>query len=65
MREIKNLSLSDLKAALDFSREHLQEMKDKAEREAIGVDRIPAYKETLALENKLYHELLNRVILLK
>lgn len=62
---IKELSLADLKASLDFTKLFLKEMKEKAKDENIKISEIGAYKETIELEEKLYSELLNRVRFLK
>jgi len=57
--EIENLSIADLKAALDFVTEDLKELEKKAEKEKISPDKIPAYSEVKKVENDLYHRLLN------
>lgn len=57
--EIENLSIADLKAALDFVTEELKEMLKKAENEKIDPSTISAYNEVKEIENKLYHRLLN------
>lgn len=57
---INELSISDLKAAFDFVTIDLHDLKEKAKKERVGVEQIPAYAEVKAIENKLYNELLNR-----
>lgn len=62
---IKDLTISDLKSALDFTRSFIEEMKIKAKEEKIKVYEIAAYQETIQLEEKLYSELSNKVRLLQ
>jgi len=57
----KTMSIADLKAALDFSREVIADFKKKAKDNNITVEEIPAYSEWAEDENKLYHELFNRL----
>ncbi|WP_185249143.1 hypothetical protein [Chryseobacterium bernardetii] len=61
MKKISDLSIADLKAAWDFVKMDLEEMKEKAKKENISTDRMGAYKELVELEDHLYHELLNRI----
>lgn len=63
--KINELSISDLKASLDFAKLFLKEMKKKAKKENIRVEEIGAYSETIELEDKLYTELMNKVRFLK
>nr|WP_315162830.1 hypothetical protein [uncultured Flavobacterium sp.] len=62
---IKDLSISDLKSALDFTRSFIEEMKIKAKEEKIKIYEIGAYQETVQLEEKLYSELSKKVRFLK
>lgn len=62
---IKELSIADLKASLDFTKLFLKHMKKKAKQEKIKISEIGAYQETIELEDKLYTELLNKVRFLK
>ena len=57
--EIEKLSIADLKAAWDFVKEDLTELENKAKKEKVSTDKIPAYVEVKAMEDKLYHKLLN------
>lgn len=59
------MSIADLKAAYDFVLIDLKDLKEKAKKEGISVEVIPAYPEVEKLENILYHELLNRTRLLE
>jgi hypothetical protein len=63
--EIEKLTIADLKASYDFVIIDLKELESKAEEENISAEQIPAYKEVKEVENKLYHELLNRTRKLK
>ena len=63
--KINELSISDLKASLDFTKLFIKEMKKKAKKENIRVEEIGAYSETIELEDKLYNELMNKVRFLK
>ena len=56
---INELSIADLKAAYDFVREDLKELENKARKEQIAPDEIPAYNEVREVEYKLYTQLLN------
>jgi hypothetical protein len=58
--KIKELSISDLKAAYDFVLLDLAELEESAKREKISTERIPAYSEVKEMENTLWTELLNR-----
>lgn len=58
--KIKDLSLSDLKAAYDFVLLDLKDLENDAEREKLSPNQIPAYPEVKQMEDKLWHELLNR-----
>jgi hypothetical protein len=62
---IKDLSITDLKASLDFTREFLNDMKKKAKEEKINADDIPAYRDYNILEDRLYNALINKVSILK
>jgi|LSQX01.3.fsa_nt_gb hypothetical protein len=53
------LSIADLKAALDFVREDMNQIEDKAREEGIAPDKIPAYKEVKEIEFNLQTRLLN------
>ena len=57
--EIDKLSISDLKAAFDFVTLELRDLEQKAEKEKIRPEKIPAYNEVKKTENDLYHRLLN------
>ena len=57
--EIEKLSISDLKSALDFVREDLQNIENKAKKNKISPETIPAYNEVKKTENDLYNKLLN------
>lgn len=57
--KIKNLSISDLKAAYDFVLLDLNDLEESAKRENVPVEKIPAYSEVKEVENKLWHALLN------
>lgn len=63
--KIEELSITDLKASLDFIREFLKEMVEKAKKENINTESIPAYRETLVLEDKIYNRLQNVVRMLE
>ncbi|HBX51754.1 MAG: hypothetical protein A2W98_05185 [Bacteroidetes bacterium GWF2_33_38] len=63
--KIKDLSISDLKAAYDFVLLDLKDLEESAKREKVPVEKIPAYSEVKEVENKLWHELLNITRLLK
>lgn len=58
--KIKELSISDLKAAYDFVLLDLAELEESAKREKVFTERIPAYSEVKEMENTLWTELLNR-----
>ncbi|MDU1892786.1 MAG: hypothetical protein E6767_19060 [Dysgonomonas sp.] len=53
------LSIADLKAALDFVREDIDQMELKAHEEGIKPEVIPAYSEVRETEFKLHTRLLN------
>lgn len=57
--EINNLSIADLKAALDFDVSDLKEMEQLAANKNISPNEIPAYVGVKKEENDLYHRLLN------
>jgi len=63
--KIKDLSISDLKAAYDFVLLDLKELEESAKREKVSVEKIAAYSEVKEMENKLWHELLNKTRMLK
>ena len=63
--KVIDLSISDLKSALDFTQSFIVEMKLKAKKENINVSQIGAYEETIILEEKLYSELSKKVRFLK
>jgi len=63
--KIKDLSISDLKAAYDFVLLDLKDLKESAKRENVSVNKISAYSEVKEIENKLWYELLNRTRMLK
>lgn len=63
--KIKELSISDLKAAYDFVLLDLKDLEESAKREKVSVEKIPAYSEVKEMENKLWHELLNKTRMLK
>jgi len=63
--EIKNLSIADLKSAYDFVIMDLEELHETAKKKNIPVEKIPAYEEVKLVEDKLWHELLNRTRFLK
>jgi len=58
--KIKELSISDLKAAYDFVLLDLASLEKSAKREEYAIEKIPAYIEVKEMENILWHELLNR-----
>ena len=58
--KIEDLSISDLKSAYDFVVMDLKDLRKKAEEKNISAEKIPAYNEVLQVEDKLWHELLNR-----
>ena len=59
MTKINDLSISDLKAALDFVKMDLEQLREKAREENISPNQIGAYEEVRKVENDLYHRLLN------
>lgn len=63
--KIKDLSISDLKAAYDFVLLDLKDLEESAKLKKIPMEKIPAYSEVKEVENKLWHELLNITRLLK
>lgn len=63
--KIKELSISDLKAAYDFVLLDLKDLEESAKREKVSVEKIPAFSEVKEMENKLWHELLNKTRMLK
>ncbi len=63
--KIKELSISELKAAYDFVLLDLKDLEESAKREKVPVEKIPAYSEVKEVENKLWHELLNKTRLLE
>jgi hypothetical protein len=63
--KIKDLSISDLKAAYDFVLLDLKDLEESAKQKKIPMEKIPAYSEVKEVENKLWHELLNITRLLK
>lgn len=58
--KIKDLSISDLKAAYDFVLLDLKDLEESAKRENVSANSIPAYSEVKEVESKLWNELLNR-----
>ena len=63
--EIKDMTIADLKSAYDFVLIDLVDLKEKAKKENLSLDKIPAYKEVMEVVFNLYKELLNRTRLLK
>ena len=59
MTKINDLSIADLKAALDFVKMDLKQLEEKAREENINLSRIGAYEEVRKVENDLYQRLLN------
>lgn len=57
---IKDLSISDLKAALDFIIDEAKDLEKKALEKNIMVTSIPAYNDYKTLEFKIHTELLNK-----
>lgn len=58
------MSIADLKASYDFVLILIQDCKDKAIEKEIAVEEISVYQEHLTLEDKLYQELMNRLVFL-
>jgi len=58
--KIKNLSISDLKAAYDFVNLDLNQLEQGAKEKGVSPKDIPAYSEVKEVANKLHHELLNK-----
>lgn len=58
MNKIDELSISDLKAAYDFVKIDLADLKESAKSKGVQPESIPAYSEVKELENKLYSKLL-------
>ena len=58
--KIKDLSISDLKAAYDFVLLDLKDLEESAKRENVSANSIPAYSEVKEVGIKLWNELLNR-----
>lgn len=63
--KIKDLSISDLKAAYDFVLLDLSELEQSAKDKKISTSQIPAYAEVKKMENDLFSELLNRTRMLE
>lgn len=63
--KINDLSISDLKASYDFVLVHLNELQTESIKVGIEKEKIPAFNEAKVLENKLYTELLNKVLSLE
>ncbi len=59
--KIKELSISDLKAAYDFVLLDLADLEENVEGKNVSTDKIPAYGEVKEMENILWQELLNRI----
>ncbi len=58
--KIEELTMADLKAAYDFILEDIKMLEETAKEKGIHPQKIDAYDEVKSLENKVYHELLNR-----
>lgn len=58
--ELKGMTLSEIKAAYDFIRIRISDLKEQAERDYVDVQKMQAYKELKSVESLLYSELLNR-----
>lgn len=58
--KIEELTMADLKAAYDFILEDLKMLEETAKEKGIQPHEIGAYDEVKQVENKVYHELLNR-----
>jgi hypothetical protein len=63
--KIKDLSISDLKAAYDFVLLDLKDLEESVKQKKVSVEKTGAFSEVKELENKLWHELLNRTRILK
>jgi hypothetical protein len=57
--KIDDLSITELKAAYDFVKLDLKELKKKAKKEGVEPDTIAAYSEVKKMEDQLFHKLLN------
>lgn len=57
----KTLSIADLKAAYDFNRSEMEELKNKLKSEGIEYKTNGAYKEFATIDETFYNELSNRV----
>ena len=57
--KIEDLSITELKALYDFVVKDKYDLEQKAEEKGIEPNKIPAYPEVSAIEDKLYHKLLN------
>lgn len=62
--KIKDLSISDLKAAYDFVLLDLKNLEESAKQKNVSVEEIPAYGEVKKMENNLWDELLNKTRML-
>jgi hypothetical protein len=63
--KIKDLSLTELKAAYDFVLTDLADLEKKAKEKGIDPEKIGAYPGVKKMENDLFHELLNITRMLK
>lgn len=63
--KIKDLSISDLKAAYDFVLLDLSELEQSAKDKKISISQIPAYAGVKKMENDLFSELINRTRMLE
>jgi chemotaxis regulatin CheY-phosphate phosphatase CheZ len=60
-KNIDELTIADLKAALDCIREHIADTKEKARVENCYIENEKFYQDFKDLEGQLYNKLLNAV----
>jgi len=58
--ELRGMALSDIKAAYDFIRIRISDLKEQAERDYVDVEKMQAFKELKSIESLLHGELMNR-----
>lgn len=63
--KIAELSITDLKAAYDFTELYLKKLEKQAVKIGTIVREDPPYKKIKSLKDKLYSELANRIQLIK
>jgi hypothetical protein len=56
---IDNMSIAELKAALDFVREDINDIEATAKENNMSPEKIAAYQPVKNVENYLFHKLLN------